>query len=227
MKLTKRYIVLFFVLALTLMTIPAFAGSQFGPRIPTAYFATTGVGESDQGIPPDPYETFSYDLALRDAGIENFNVVYYTSVLPPESNEVPIETVKRHFHHGAVLETIMAKAGGNKGDTVAAGIGRVWAVDAEGKTVGGFAAEYERIYMQQKVDAETAKQDAVKQLTASLKHELGIRKLKQKGEMKFNVTSLFIQNNYGIALAALGFVNFIYPDPIPVQTGDNLRTTKK
>jgi pyruvoyl-dependent arginine decarboxylase len=220
MKLTKRFRVLFFVLALTLMTVPAFAGSRFGPRIPTTYFATTGVGESDQGIPPDPYETFSYDLALRDAGIENFNVVYYTSVLPPESHEVPIGTVKRYFHHGAVLETIMAKAGGNKGDTVAAGIGRVWALDAEGKTIGGFAAEYERIYNQQKVDTETAKQDAVKQLTASLKHELSIRKLKQKGEMKFNVTSLYIQNNYGMALAALGFVNFIYPDPIPVRTGD-------
>ncbi|MFH1079930.1 MAG: pyruvoyl-dependent arginine decarboxylase [Pseudomonadota bacterium] len=220
MKLTKACRVLFFVLALTLITLPALALSQFGPRIPTTYFVTTGTGESDQGIPPDPYETFSYDIALLNAGIENFNVVYYTSVLPPESDEVPFETVKRYFHHGAVLETIMAKAGGNKGDTVAAGVGRVWAVDAGGKAIGGFAAEYERIYSQQKVDTETAKQDAMKQLTASLKHELSIRGLRQKGEMKFNITSLYIQKNYGMALAALGFVNFIYPDSIPVNTGD-------
>ncbi len=220
MKLSKACRVLFFVCALTLITLPARAGSQFGPRIPTTYFATTGTGESDQGIPPDPYETFSYDIALLDAGIENFNVIYYTSVLPPQSNEVPLETVKRYFHHGAVLETIMAKAGGNKGDTVAAGIGRVWAVDAGGKTIGGFAAEYERIYNQQKVDTEIGKQEAIKQLTASLKHELSIRGLRQKGEMKFNVTSLYIQKNYGMALAALGFVNFIYPDPIPVKAED-------
>ena len=69
-----------------LLTVAAQAQERFGPRIPTAYVAVTGVGQSDQGIPPDPYETFSYDLALRDAGIENFNVVYYTSVLPPEAH---------------------------------------------------------------------------------------------------------------------------------------------
>jgi pyruvoyl-dependent arginine decarboxylase len=220
MNQAKARRVLFFLCALTLITLPAFAESPFGPRIPTTYFATTGTGESDQGIPPDPYETFSYDIALLNAGIENFNVVYYTSVLPPESNEVALETVKRYFHHGAVLETIMAKAGGNKGDTVAAGIGRVWAVDAEGKSIGGFAAEYERIYRREKVDTGTAEQDAIKQLTASLKHELSIRGLRQKGGMKFNLASLYIQKNYGMALAALGFVNFIYPDPIPAKAED-------
>lgn len=193
------------------------AESGFGPRIPTAYFVTTGNGESDQGIPPDPYETFSYDLALLEAGIENFNVVYYTSVLPPESFEVPIDSVKQHFHHGAVLETIMAKSGGRKGDTVAAGVGRVWAVDAAGNTIGGFAAEYERKYSQTQVDAEKAQQDGIAQLTKSLNHELSIRGLKQKGEMEFEVTSLYIQKNFGISLAALGFVNFIYPEPVPIK----------
>ena len=218
MKLNKAWRVLFLVCLLTLITLPAFATNQFGPRIPTTYFVTTGVGESDEGILPDPYETFSYDIALLDAGIQNFNVVYYTSVLPPEANEVPIETVRRHFHHGAVLEAIMAKAGGKKGDTVAAGIGRVWAIDDEGKTIGGFAAEYERIYTQQMVDTDKAKTDATEQLKASLEHELIIRGLRQKGDMKFNVTSLYIEKTYGMALAAIGFVNFIYPPPLPVKT---------
>lgn len=183
----------------------------FGPRIPITYFVTSGTGESDDGIPPDPYETFSYDLALQEGGIENFNVVPYTSVLPPESKEVPIEEVKSDFHHGAVLETIMAKAGGVKGETVAAGVGRVWAVNENGDFIGGFAAEYERVYPEQ-VDQEQAKQDGITQLTKSLNHELIIRGLKQKGEMKFEVTSLYIQKNYGLALAALGFIEFIFPE---------------
>jgi pyruvoyl-dependent arginine decarboxylase (PvlArgDC) len=114
MKSTKLMGLLFLMCAVLLIILPAFAESRFGPRIPTTYFVTTETGESDQGIPPDPYENFSYDLALLDAEIENFNVVYYTSVLPPESNEVPIESVKHSFHHGAVLETIMAKAGAKK-----------------------------------------------------------------------------------------------------------------
>ena len=217
MKATKLFVLFFFVCATLFLISPVLAESRFGPRIPTTYFVTTGTGESDQGIPPDPYETFSYDLALLEAGIENFNVVYYTSVLPPESKEVPIESVKQLFHHGAVLETIMAKAGGVKGDTLAAGIGRVWAVDDKGKTIGGFAAEYERVYSKKKVSVETAREDAIKQLTSSLRHELSIRGLKQKGDMIFDITSFYIQKHYGIALAALGFVNFIYPDQIPVK----------
>ena len=199
---------------MVVLTLPLFADENFGCRIPTTYFATSGVGQSDEGIPPDPYETFSYDLALQAAGIENFNVVYYTSVLPPESYEVPIDKVKPYFKHGAVLESIMAKAGGYRGDTLAVGVGRVWAIDSTGSFVGGFAAEYERIYDRQKVSPEQAEKDAVQQLTKSLQHELDIRELTQKGEMKFTVTSLYIEKKYGLALAALGFVNFIYPGPV-------------
>lgn len=193
------------------------ADNTFGPRIPTAYFATTGVGQSDQGIPPDPYETFSYDLALLQAGIENFNVVYYTSVLPPESYEVTLDSVKPHIHHGSVLETIMAKAGGMKGDTVCAGVGRVWAKNKEGKSIGGFAAEYERVYTGTMVDRMRAHDEAKKQLTASLNHELSIRGLTQDGAMIYDITSLQITKKYGMALSALGFVGFIYPDEFPMK----------
>ena len=212
----KKMLIAVFAVAVILAS-QAFAVSGSGPRIPTAYIATTGTGQSDDGIPPDPYETFSYDIALRQAGIENFNVVYYTSVLPPESYQVPMESAKKYFHHGSVLETIMAKAGGVKGDTVAAGIGRVWALDAGGKAIGGFAAEYERVYNRKTVNAKTAQSDAVAALKKSLNHELLIRGLKQTGEMKFDTTSLYINKKYGMALAALGFLNFIYPDPLQVE----------
>lgn len=214
MKDCKFFNLLVTVCLMVVVTLPLFADENFGCRIPTTYFATSGVGQSDEGIPPDPYETFSYDLALQAAGIENFNVVYYTSVLPPESYEVSIDIVKPYFKHGAVLEAIMAKAGGYRGDTVAAGVGRIWAIDSKGSYVGGFAAEYERIYDRQQVSTEQAEKDAVEQLTKSLQHELNIRGLTQKGEMKFTVTSLYIEKKYGIALAALGFVNFIYPGPL-------------
>lgn len=206
------------ILCLTIViAAPVFAAEKFGPRIPTAYFATTGTGQSDQGIPPAPYETFSYDLALLEAGIENFNVVYYTSVLPPESYEVSLDSVKPYIHHGSVLETIMAKAGGVKGDTVCAGVGRVWAKNKAGKKIGGFAAEYERVYSGQSVDKKTAYADAQKQLTASLQHELSIRGLEQDGDMHYDITSLNITKKYGMALSALGFVGFIYPDEFPLK----------
>jgi arginine decarboxylase len=193
------------------------AQMQTGVRVPTAYIATTGTGQSDEGIPPDPYETFSYDLALQEAGIENFNVVYYTSVLPPESYEISLAEGKQYFHHGAVLESILAKAKGDKGDTVVAGVGRIWAKDpGTGEQIGGFAAEYEFVYSGEKVSAQKAEEDAKAQLLKSLHHELSIRKLEQVGEVKFNITSLYIKKKYGVALAQLGFLGFIYTDPLPV-----------
>lgn len=46
-----------------------------GVRYPTFAFITGGAGQADDGIPPQPFETFCYDSALMQARIENFNVV--------------------------------------------------------------------------------------------------------------------------------------------------------
>lgn len=193
-------------------------GTEFGVRVPTAYAVTTGTGQSDDGIPPDPYETFSYDLALLEAGIENFNVVPYTSVLPKESYEVTRESAEESYHHGAVLESIMAKAGGVKGDTAVAGVGRVWAVDPDtGEEIGGFAAEYEFIYDGEQVAEDEAVAAAEKQLAKSLDHELSIRGLEQTGDKTFDVAHVYIEKNYGMALAQLGFLDFIYLDPTTLE----------
>ena len=218
MQRQKLFIGIVFLVGI-LSSCIAVADTSLGVRVPTAYIATTGSGQSNDGIPPDPYETFSYDLALQEAGIENFNVIYYTSVLPPESYEISLEEAKKHFHHGAVLESIMAKAGGVKGDTAVAGIGRVWAKEPKtGKSIGGFAAEYEFVYHKQKVSTEQAHEDAKAQLTKSLNHELSIRGLEQVGDMSFDITSLHIEKKYGIVLAQLGFLSFTYLDPIVIDT---------
>jgi arginine decarboxylase len=199
-------------------TADAAEGTEFGVRVPTAYVATTGTGQSDDGIPPDPYETFSYDLALEEAGIENFNVVPYTSVLPKESYEVDREAAEETYHHGAVLESIMAKAGGVQGDTVVAGVGRVWATDPDtGEEIGGFAAEYEFIYSGENVAEADAVKAAEEQLTRSLDHELSIRGLEQTGEKTFDVAHLHIEKKYGMAIAQLGFIDFIYLDATELE----------
>ena len=71
--------------------------TQLGTRYPTLAFHTGGVGQADDGIPPQPFETFCYDSALKQAKIQDFNVVPYTSVLPPElfGNIVPVEKVEK------------------------------------------------------------------------------------------------------------------------------------
>ena len=74
-----------------------------GTRYPTLAFHTAGSGQAEDGIPPQPFETFCYDSALLDAKIQDFNIVPYTSVLPPElfGNIVSVDEVKDNFKHGA------------------------------------------------------------------------------------------------------------------------------
>ena len=69
--------------------------TTLGTRYPTLAFISGGVGEAEDGIPPQPFETFCYDSALMQAKIENFNIIPYTSVLPKElyNNIVPVDSV--------------------------------------------------------------------------------------------------------------------------------------
>ncbi len=62
-----------------------------GNRVPSKYFITHGAGESDAGSKFLPAETGSYDAALNDAGIENANIVKYTSVIPTEAKEISLK----------------------------------------------------------------------------------------------------------------------------------------
>ena len=77
-----------------------------GVRFPTFAFITGGAGQADDGIPPQPFETFCYDSALLQARIENFNVVPYTSVLPKElfGKIVPLnDKIVKQFKFIAVI----------------------------------------------------------------------------------------------------------------------------
>ncbi len=109
---------------------------EVGCRIPRNYFWVIGWGESDVGI-----ETGSYDAALTMAGIENFNVMLYTSVLPPEAVELPHLP---DIHHGSVLEGIIAIQHSDRpGTRITAGLllARVFR-RSDGSYLGGLACEY-------------------------------------------------------------------------------------
>lgn len=203
-----------------------------GTRYPTLGFVTGGTGVFNDGIPPQPFETFAYDLALQQAGIEDFNVIPYTSVLPPEirGNLFTITQdygnkykylpyrpdLKNQFHHGAVLEVIIAGRGAEYPDTkaIATGIGIVWAKDKKGKFVGGYAAEYVQFFTS-KIDEDIAKADAEMWLNKSLNHELDIRGLVQDGDkdLYHNFVNIPSDNPFGYCLTCIGFLNFGYAPP--------------
>ena len=188
-----------------------------GTRYPTLAFHTGGAGQADDGIPPQPFETFCYDTALTQAKIQDFNVVPYTSVLPPElfGNIVPVEKVEKYFKHGAVLEVIMAGHGADVAEhkAIATGIGICWGKDKKGNFLGGWAAEYVEFF-DTFIDDDIAKSHCEMWLTKSLKHELMLRDVEKHSDFQFFHNFVNIKQRFGYSLTALGFLNFETTDPV-------------
>lgn len=188
-----------------------------GTRYPTLAFHTGGVGQADDGIPPQPFETFCYDSALTQAKIQDFNVVPYTSVLPPElyNNIVPVDKVSKFFKHGAVLEVIIAGNGAciNEHRAIATGVGICWGKDKNGKLIGGWAAEYVE-YFPTYIDDEIAKGHAEMWLNKSLNHELELRGVEKHSEFQLFHNYINITQQFAYCLTALGFLNFETTDPV-------------
>ena len=188
-----------------------------GVRYPTLAFHTGGAGQSDDGIPPQPFETFCYDSALMQAKIENFNVIPYTSVLPKElyGNIVPVNKVVNQFKHGAVLEVIMAGNGANLNEhkAIATGVGICWGKDKKGELIGGWAAEY----VDTPIDDEIAEGHARMWLNKSLNHELEIRGVEKHSDFQIFHNYLNITQQFGYCLTCLGFLNFEHAEPAKAE----------
>ena len=190
---------------------------QLGTRYPTLAFITGGGGLAEDGIPPQPFETFCYDSALMQAKIENFNVVPYTSVLPKElyGNILPVDAVVDQFKHGAVLEVIIAGNGARQEEhkAIATGVGVCWGKDKKGNLIGGWAAEYVE-YFDTHIDDDIAKGHAEMWLNKSLNHELEIRGVQKHSEFQFWHNFINITQPFAYCLTVMGFLNFQNAAPV-------------
>lgn len=185
-------------------------GILLGFRVPKDYFLATGAGDTNEGGGTDPWETGSYDLALEEAGIENFNVVAYTSVIPAEATEVKYQDVKKTFHHGAVLETIMAKMDGVQGDRISAGVALMKVRRlSDGYVIGGWAAEYKG-----HADEEGVKKVLKSDLEGMFKRRFP-KDDHEMFELKYIVRVHEVENSYGTVLSSICFCSFIYPIATP------------
>ena len=173
--------------------------SEIGCRIPKDYFWVIGWGESDVGI-----ETGSYDAALHMASIENYNIMLYTSVLPPEAAEL---AELPNIHHGSVLEAIIAIQHAQKpGTCITAGLllAKVHRV-ADGSYLGGFACEYAGHGSSEQASANL--QEAMQQLFARRYNSKFYRL-----EFGKSVIRTFTpQKAYGTVLVGIGFASYLVP----------------
>ncbi len=173
--------------------------TEIGCRIPRDYFWVIGWGESEVGV-----ETGSYDAALHMAGIENYNVMLYTSVLPPEAVEL---SHLPDIHHGSVLEGIIAIQHTDKpGTRITAGVllARVYRV-SDDSYLGGFACEYAGFGSVEEADANL--QEAMRQLFAR-RYTSRLYRL----EFGKSVVRTFTpEKSFGTILVGIGFASYLVP----------------
>lgn len=96
--------------------------------IPTKMFFTKGVGRNKEKLS-------SFEFALRDAGIEKFNLVNVSSIFPPNCKVIPKEKGLEMLKPGQVVFVVMARNETNESNRlVAASVG--CAIPADPNTHG-------------------------------------------------------------------------------------------
>jgi arginine decarboxylase len=195
--------------------------SLLGNRIPYEFFLTKGKGESDAGSEGLPYETGSYDEALNDAGIQNTNIIQYTSVIPVEAKEIRLAEGLKRIQWGEVMECIKAQSDGKRGEYISAAIMTTTITDPRGNYLGGFACEYSGHGLQ--ADAEKS---LLESIIGMIKRR-GYGTLSDRTELyKDNVTdkkyiihpgkiflydALKVKKEHGSVFTAICFVSYKYP----------------
>jgi arginine decarboxylase len=97
-------------------------------HLPTEVFLTKGVGRHKEKLA-------SFELALRDAGIEKCNLVYVSSILPPNCKIISKEDGLKKLKPGQITYCVMARNETNEANRlVAASIG--CAVPADSNAYG-------------------------------------------------------------------------------------------
>lgn len=127
--------------------------------VPKKMFFTKGVGSHKE-------ELRSYELALRDAGIEKCNVVHVSSILPPECKIISRNEGLKELIPGMVTFCVMSRCSGSEPHRlIAASIG--CAIPAE-KDVYGYLSEHHAYGQTEEAAGDYAEDLAAAMLASTL-----------------------------------------------------------
>lgn len=127
--------------------------------VPKKLFFTKGVGIHKA-------ELRSFELALRDAGIEKCNLVHVSSILPPECKVISRNEGLKELYPGMITYAVMSRCNGNEAHRlIAASIG--CAVPADPHAYG-YLSEHHAFGQNEKVAGDLAEDLAVEMLASTL-----------------------------------------------------------
>jgi arginine decarboxylase len=76
-------------------------------RVPRQFFLTKGVGKHKESLS-------SFELALRDAGINRFNLVTVSSIIPPGCKQIPKDQGAELLKPGEIVFLVLARNSTNE-----------------------------------------------------------------------------------------------------------------
>jgi len=128
--------------------------------VPTKMFFTKGVGVAKRQL-------MSFEMALRNAGIEKFNLVTVSSILPPGCQRITKEKGLEMLKPGEIVFCVMARNSTNEPNRlIAASIG--CAVPAEKDHQYGYISEHHPFGETDKKAADYAEDLAATMLATTL-----------------------------------------------------------
>ena len=156
--------------------------------IPTKVFFTKGVGRHKSQLG-------SFERALRDAGIAQFNLVEVSSIFPPNAEIVSKEEGLNHLKSGQIVFVVMAKNSSNElNRMIAASVGLAIPKD---RSRYGYLSEHHSFGETEKTAGDYAEDLAAEMLASTLglqshlewDEERGVWKLNDKILMTSNITA--------------------------------------
>lgn len=177
--------------------------------VPKKVFFTKGVG-----IHKD--ELRSFELALRDAGIEKMNLVLVSSIFPPGCKIIPKSVGLTKLQTGAITFAVMSRCSSNEPRRlIAASIGCAVPTD---KKCYGYLSEYHAYGVTDKQSGDHAEDMAAAMLASTLGIEFDedkswdenkeVYRISNKIVRSFNITqsAIVTKNGFTTVLAAAVFL---------------------
>ncbi|UCF79910.1 MAG: arginine decarboxylase, pyruvoyl-dependent [Candidatus Eiseniibacteriota bacterium] len=155
--------------------------------IPTRVFFTKGVGNHRE-------ELQSFELALRDAGIEKLNLVRVSSILPPGCRVISRNEGLREILPGMIAYCVMSTASSNEPHRlIAASIG--CAVPAD-KNAYGYLSEHHGFGQTDEVAGDYAEDLAASMLASTLGIEFDEDKNWDEKKEVFRISDVIVKTSH-------------------------------
>lgn len=159
---------------------------ESGNLVPTKVFFTKGSGRAKAKLA-------AFESALRDAGIEKFNLVSVSSIIPPRCEIITRENALPLLHRGGITFLVLSRIESNEPNRLmAASIGLAVPKD---RSNYGYLSEYKEFGETDAIAGKKAEELAATMLASTLGIEFDTNESWDKKEQVFKMSDKIIRTS--------------------------------